>query len=113
MIIDAVRSASPRRGTNGQSLERDHNRNRERSVDSTTTRVRRGRTMERGGEDSVNSNGPGVIEKDPRHVKEKGRGIIAMMLGEKERTDSEGWKEFKKGLQHEDFFYRLIISFFC
>jgi arrestin-related trafficking adapter 3/6 len=114
VIIDAVRSTSPRPGTNrfGQSLERDRNRNRERSVDSTSTRVRRGRTMERGGEESVNLNGLGVIEKDFKHVKEKGRGIIAMMLGEKERADSEGWKEFKKGLQHEDSFYRLIIGYF-
>lgn len=53
--------------------------------------------MERGGGDHVILNGEN--EKECKHVKEKGRGIIAMVLGEKEKSDAEDWKEFKKGLQ--------------
>jgi hypothetical protein len=52
--------------------------------------------MERGGGDHVILNED--IEKDTKHVKEKGRGIIAMMLGEKDKSDAEDSKEFKKGL---------------
>lgn len=97
MIFDAVRSTSPRprKGRFGQSREREQSRHREESVD--TTGVRRGRTMGRGREESVNVNED--TEQDSRNVKEKGRGIIAMVLGEKERGDSESWREFKKGLQ--------------
>jgi hypothetical protein len=52
--------------------------------------------MERGGGDHVILNDE--LEKDSKHVKEKARGIIAMVLGEKEKSDAEDWKEFKKGL---------------
>lgn len=58
--------------------------------------------MERGGGDHVILNGNN--EKDSKPAKEKGRGIIAMMLGEKEKSDAEDWKEFKKGLQMIFFF---------
>lgn len=110
-MIDAVRSSSPRSGKSrfGQSREREQNRNRERSVD-TTIRVRRGRTMERGGGESENLNKD--VEKDSRQLKEKGRGIIAMMLGEKEKEDAEGWKEFKKGLQMRNSFAANNLIFF-
>lgn len=94
MFIDAVRASSPRSRTGrfAQSRERGSENDRERSVD-TPIRDRRGRTMERGGGDHVIVNGD--IEKDSKHVKEKGRGIIAMVLGE---SDAEDSKEFKKGL---------------
>ena len=47
--------------------------------------------------------GEGLNEE---HAKEKGRGIIAMMLGEKERADAtESWKEFKKGVEMIYFFH--------
>ena len=54
--------------------------------------------MERAREGCVNLNG-GELENDLRHAKDKGRGIIAMMLGEKEKPSAEGWKEFKQGVQ--------------
>lgn len=63
-------------------------------MDAPTTGDRRGRTMERSGGDHVILDGDS--EKDSNHLKEKRRGIIAMVLGEKETED---WKEFKKGLQ--------------
>lgn len=103
-VIDAVRSGSPR--TFGQSREREYEGGRERSVD-TIARGRRGRTMERGSDLAGDD-----LEKDSKLVKEKGRGIIAMMMGdrdkeekEKERAAAEGWKEFKKGT------YTFPISF--
>ena len=81
-----------------QSRERGPENDRERSVDTPVT-DRRGRTMERGG------GGDHVIadadtEKDSKHVKEKGvgRGIIAMVLGEREKSVAEDSKEFKKGI---------------
>lgn len=61
--------------------------------------------MERGGADHVISNGDN--EKDSKHALiEKGRGIIAMVLGEKEKSDAEDWKEFKKG-----FFCKMFLFF--
>ena len=100
VLIDAVRASSPmsRTGRFAQSRERGIENGRERSVDNTPIRDRRGRTMERGGGDHVIVNGG--IEKDSKleHVKEKGRGIIAMVLGEKDKSDAEDSKEFKKGL---------------
>ena len=96
MFIDAVRASSPRAGRLAQSRERrPENDIRERSVD-TPIRDRRGRTMERGGGDHVIVNGD--IEKDSKQVKEKGRGFIAMVLGEKDKSDAEDSKEFKKGV---------------
>jgi hypothetical protein len=68
-------------------------------------------TTERGAmeRDHVIMNG-GDNEKDPKHAK---RGIIAMVLGEKEKSDAEDWKEFKKGLYMRFFFSgRLLIFFF-
>lgn len=109
VFIDAVRASSPRSRTGRftQSRERGYERDRERSVD-TPIRNRRGRTMERGGGDHVISNGD--IEKDSKHALiEKGRGIIAMVLGEKEKSDAEDWKEFKKGLQIN--FFGPFINF--
>jgi hypothetical protein len=61
--------------------------------------------MERGGGDHVILNGDN--EKDSKHVKEKGRGIIALVLGEKEKSDADDWKEFKKGLQLSLFFWPI------
>jgi hypothetical protein len=58
--------------------------------------------MERSGEESVDLNGD--FERDSKHVKERGRGIIAVMLGDKEKGDAEGWKEFKKGMQMRNSF---------
>ena len=112
VIIDAVRASSPRPRTGrfAQSRERGRENDRERSVD-TPTRDRRGRTMERGGGDHVSLNGNN--EKDSKLVKEKGRGIIAMMLGEKEKSDAEDWKEFKKGPQMRLLFFFLpSINFY-
>ena len=91
-----IRASSPRSSRTGrfaQSRERGPENDRERSVD-TPVRDRRGRTMERGG-DHVIMNGD--IEKDANHVKEKGRGIFAMVMGEKDKSDAEESKEFKKG----------------
>ena len=104
-----MRASSPRTGRFAQSRERGHERDRERSVD-TPIRDRRGRTMERAsnGEDNVILNADSH-EKDSTHVKEKGRGILAMMLGEKEKSDAEDWKEFKKGLQMGLFSLLLAI----
>ena len=102
VFIDAVRASSPRAGRFAQSRERrPENDIRERSVD-TPIRDRRGRTMERSGGlgDHVIVSGDHDIEleKDSKHVKEKGRGIIAMVLGDKEKSDAEDSKEFKKGV---------------
>ena len=113
VFIDAVRASSPRPRTGRftQSRERGYERDRERSVD-TPIRDRRGRTMERGGADHVISNGDN--EKDSKHALiEKGRGIIAMVLGEKEKSDAEDWKEFKKGffLQNVFVFWEPSINF--
>jgi hypothetical protein len=113
VFIDAVRASSPRSRTGrfAQSRERGPEKDRERSAD-TPIRDRRGRTMERG--DHVMLNGDHASEKDSKHVKEKGRGIIAMVLGEKDKSDAEEWKEFKKGLQMRSsyFFLPSIKSFF-
>jgi hypothetical protein len=81
VFIDAVRASSPRSRTGrfAQSRERGSENGRERSIDTPIRGDRRGRTMERGGGDHVIVNED--IEKDTKHVKEKGRGIIAMMLG--------------------------------
>jgi len=100
VIIDAVRSTSPRTSQFGQPRESEHERDRERSTD-TTARGRRGRTMERHSE-SVNLNvARDDLEEDSRHMKEKGRGLISMMLGGRDRggAAAEGWKEFKKGVR--------------
>lgn len=55
--------------------------------------MERATERERDGGDHVILNGDN--EKDSKHVK---RGIIAMVLGEKEKSDADDWKEFKKGL---------------
>lgn len=100
VIIDAVRSSSPRTNQLGHSREREYERYRERSVD-TTSRGRRGRTMERVSE-IVNSDSVGDrLQKDSSQA--KGRGVIAMLMGDRDKEvgkeGAEGWKEFKKGLQ--------------
>ena len=100
VIIDAVRSSSPRTNQLGHSREREYERYRERSVDTTST-GRRGRTMERVSEivnlDSVGDR----LQKDSTQA--KGRGVIAMLMGDRDKEVgkevAEGWKEFKKGLQ--------------
>lgn len=57
--------------------------------------------------------GEGLNEE---HAKEKGRGIIAMMLGEKEKADAtESWKEFKKGVEMIYFFLpaeQFVLTFY-
>ncbi|KAF8806558.1 hypothetical protein BYT27DRAFT_7191111 [Phlegmacium glaucopus] len=92
------------------SREKSYERDRERSTD-TTARGRRGRTMERASAPVNLNEAVDGLEKDSKHLKEKGRGIFAMILGdrdkekEKEKADAEGWKEFKKGT------YTFPISF--
>lgn len=65
--------------------------------------------MERGG-DHVIVNGE-TFEKDLKHVKEKGRGIFAMVLGEKDNSDAEESKEYKKGLYIRFFLFAVYLLY--
>ncbi|KAF8161303.1 hypothetical protein B0H34DRAFT_796110 [Crassisporium funariophilum] len=119
VLIDAVRSGSPRTGKFQMSRERGKGResldlprrNQRESLDEGDAR---GRTMERGAGVDV------VLDESRERVresKERGGGVIGRMLRDKDRVKEkekdkdkgkgikDGWKEFKKGT------YTYPISF--